>query len=93
MPRNMSARSENRGIKLGYKDILLSSDHFTTVEILHEISEKAAELRAKYAIKAPDALQIAATLVHKADKFLTNDADLKKVTELEVLILDDFITP
>jgi len=71
-------RTNNTSLAKKYKDILLSSAHFTTVEILHEISEKAAELRAKYAIKAPDALQIAATLVHKADKFLTNDADLKK---------------
>ncbi len=42
-------------------------------------------------IKAPDALQIGTGVFYGADKFLTNDTDLKKVNDIEVLVLDDFI--
>lgn len=61
------------------------------MEISNEISETAARLRAKYAIKSPDALQIATGLYYSADKFLTNDVMLRKVNEIEILILDDFL--
>ncbi len=51
------------------------------------------ELRAQYGIKTPDALQFAGALFHGATKFVTNDADLKKVIEIDVLVIDDFIAP
>lgn len=86
-------RTNNLTLAKKYKDILLSSDHFTTFEILHGISEKSASLRAKYGIKTPDALQIANAVFHSAHKFVTNDTDLKKVTDIEILVVDDFIRP
>jgi predicted nucleic acid-binding protein len=55
------------------------------------MSERASRLRAQYSIKTPDAIQIAGALVCGADKFLTNDADLKRVTEIDILVVDDFI--
>jgi len=75
-----------------YRDILLFSEGLTTFEILHEISEIASRLRAKYSIRTPDAIQIAAGIRHGASKFLTNDPNLKKVSDIEVLVLDDYLT-
>lgn len=40
-------------------------------------------------LRTPDALQIAAALVAGCEAFLTNDAGLKRVTELRVLVLDE----
>lgn len=85
------AREGKRKVAEQYKAILLDSVGLTTLEISHQISEKAAYLRAKHNLRTPDALQIAAALVAKADYFLTNDATLKKVKEIKVLILDDFL--
>lgn len=65
----------------------------TAPGIPHGISENAAKLRAQYAIKTPDVLQIAGALFHGAKKFVTNDADLKKIKEIDILVIDDFITP
>ena len=84
-------RTNNAAPAEKYREILLYSGHLTTVEIFHEISENAAKLRAKYAIRTPDALQIAAGLFYGAEKFLTNDAGLKKVQELQVVVVDDFL--
>jgi predicted nucleic acid-binding protein len=52
-------RTNNQALIEKYRDILLFSENFTTFEILHEIAEEASKLRAKYALKTPDALQIA----------------------------------
>jgi predicted nucleic acid-binding protein len=75
-----------------YREILLFSEGLTTIEILHEISEIASRLRAKYSIRTPDAIQIAVGIRYGASKFLTNDPNLKKVSDIEVLVLDDYLT-
>lgn len=54
-----------------------------------ESGVQAATLRAKYGLKLPDALQVAAALVAKCDGFLTNDIQLKRVTELKIIVLKD----
>lgn len=85
-------KTGNKSLAEKYREILLYSEGLTTFEVLNEISEKAAELRAEYAIKTPDAIQIATAMFHGADRFLTNDPDLKKVTRIQVLVLDDLLT-
>jgi predicted nucleic acid-binding protein len=56
-----------------------------------EISTKAAELMAKYRLKTPDAIQIATAICYFSDYFLTNDKQLKIVSELNIMILDEMI--
>jgi len=84
-------RKGNQALARKYREILLYSSNLTTYEILHEVSELSAKLRAKYSIKTPDAIQIAVCILYGANTFLTNDSDLKKVSEVNVLILDDFV--
>ncbi|MBY0524185.1 MAG: PIN domain-containing protein [Gemmataceae bacterium] len=76
-----------------YRDFLLRSSHFSVQEITIAIAERAAELRARYGVRLPDAFQIAAALDQKATFFITNDLGLKRVTELTVLVLKDFLAP
>ncbi|MDX2228813.1 MAG: type II toxin-antitoxin system VapC family toxin [Leptolyngbyaceae cyanobacterium bins.349] len=52
-------------------------------------SQKAAELRVKYGFKLPDALQLGTAIAAGSDAFLTNDEQLKQVTELQVLVLKE----
>ena len=84
-------RDGNKKLADRYKDILLSSNGLRTYEISHEISERAALLRAKHGLRTPDAIQFATALISKADFFLTNDSTLKKVNELKVAVLDDYL--
>ncbi len=53
------------------------------------VAERAADLRARYNLRTPDALQTAAALDTGWQAFLTNDTQLKRVIELRVLILDE----
>jgi predicted nucleic acid-binding protein len=57
------------------------------------VAERGAEIRAKYKFRTPDAIQLATSLEHGADVFITNDLELKRFDELQVLILDDFLSP
>ena len=84
-------RSKNEGLANRYRDILLYSEGLTTFEVLHEVSEMASKLRARYSIKTPDAIQIAVGILYGAKKFLANDPALKKVSDIIVLVLDEFI--
>lgn len=51
------------------------------------VCDRAAELRAKYRFKTPDALHLAAAVEHGCDRFLTNDVKLTNCTEITVEIL------
>lgn len=72
-----------------YRDMLLNTANITTQPVSAPIAERAAHLRARYRLRTPDALHIATALVAGCDAFLTNDLALKRVTEIQVLALDD----
>ena len=60
---------------------------------LHKfVGMHAAELRARYNLGLADALQFAVALKAGCDIFLTNDIALKRVTELEVVVLNETIS-
>ncbi len=59
------------------------------VHIEETIASQAAELRARYNLSLPDAFQCAVALSAGCDAFLTNDIDLQRVIELNVVVLDD----
>lgn len=84
-------REGNKKLAEKYKAILLSSAGLETCEISHAISERAAMIRAKYGFKAPDSIQLATAITRKADYFLTNDAALKQVKEIKVVVLEDYL--
>lgn len=53
--------------------------------------QTVAEMRGKYNLKLPDALQIATAIVAGCDVFLTNDAALKRVQEIVIVIISDLV--
>ena len=82
-------RAGNNTLKARYTALLLRSRNFNTISIDPAISERAAELRAKYSLRTPDAIQIAAAIHSNCEAFLSNDKGHSRVSELRVLILDD----
>jgi len=58
---------------------------------LHSIdeyqAETAAEIRARYSLATPDALQLAAALAAGCDGFFTNDRELRKFKGIEVILV------
>jgi predicted nucleic acid-binding protein len=52
-----------------------------------DVCDRAAELRAMQAFKTPDALHLAAAIVHGCDRFLTNDTRLNACTAVPIDVL------
>lgn len=75
-----------------YEAVLVHFPNLSIVDINRNVARIAAQLRAKYKISAPDALQVGASLNFGAKAFLTNDKRLSKFEELiDVIVLDDYI--
>jgi predicted nucleic acid-binding protein len=79
----------NKVVEKAYRAILSGSGNFTLVPITADIAERAAELRAQYNLKTPDALQVATAIVTNCDAFVTNDLGIKRVKEVRILLLDE----
>ena len=75
-----------------YKTILTTSSNLKIMDLDPETSLIAANLRADYNLKTPDAIQIASSIISGSDLFLTNDKQLSIVEEIEVLVLADETT-
>ncbi len=72
--------------------LLSTYPHLQWLEPTLEIADRAAKLRADHGLRTPDALQIATALEGGSSGFVSNDTDFGKVTELDVLILDDLLS-
>ena len=79
------------GLRQTFIDIVVNGANTTFIGINQEIGETAAQLRAQYHVRLPDALQMAAAIINGCDSFLTNDAPLARVTELNVIVLDNLV--
>ncbi len=74
-----------------YEVLLVNFPNLAIVDLDRMTVRKAAELRANYRLRSADALQLAACLRAGATAFVTNDHALGRVTELEVVLLEDFV--
>lgn len=75
-----------------YEAVLVHFPNLSIVDVDRNVARIAAQLRAKYNIPSPDALQVGASLNFGAKVFLTNDKKLSKLEELiDIIVLDDFV--
>jgi predicted nucleic acid-binding protein len=74
-----------------YRLALSPNPYMTVWPIGRDVMETAASLRAKYRVKLLDAIHLASAIVHQADLFVTNDGGHRRVTEIPILILADYL--
>jgi predicted nucleic acid-binding protein len=72
-----------------YRDILTNAPGIEIFDVTSAIAERAAQLRAKYNLRTPDAIQLATSIEMHADYFLTNDNRLKLVSEMTVVTVSE----
>lgn len=76
-----------------YRRILTNAANLTLHPVDEAVSVRAAQLRGKYVwLRTPDAIQISTALEHGADLIVKNDEGWKRVSELPVLVLKDYLT-
>lgn len=76
-------------LERNYQSMLLDSQNFRLLNTDRATAEIAADLRARYNLLTPDAIQIATAIHAGCEAFLTNDRRVNRVTELRVLVLDE----
>jgi predicted nucleic acid-binding protein len=70
-----------------FTEVLVDGSVF--VELDAVIARQAAELRSRYGLALDDSFQVAAAIEEGCDAVLTNDQDLKRVTEVRILVLSE----
>ncbi|NEQ37270.1 MAG: type II toxin-antitoxin system VapC family toxin [Okeania sp. SIO3I5] len=70
-------------------DLIVDGDNINFIIIDEDIGKLAAQMRARYNLSLPDALQIATAIQSNCDAFLTNDLQLKRVNELSILVINE----
>ena len=80
-------KDQNLKAVRNYKFVLNNFPNLKMVNIDTNVAEKGAELRALYGIRTPDALQVASAIENQATIFLSNDYNLKKIKEIEIVLL------
>lgn len=71
-----------------YKQMLADRQPFMLVPITQVIWESAASLRARLPVRLPDAVHLAAARQSGCRLFVTNDAALRPLPELEILHIE-----
>ena len=72
-----------------FADLVISGSGTRFMPIDQGTAHRAADLRARYNLSLTDAFQVAVALAAGCDALLTNDATLKRVTDLSVIALDE----
>ena len=80
-------RTKNDQIVNRFYGLLTTYPHIHWVDLSIEVADLGARLRAEYELKTPDAVLLATALHSHATGFIGNDSKLKRVKELEVLVL------
>lgn len=74
-----------------YESLLTRSRGLALVELGRSVLRAAAQLRALFRVRTPDALQLASALAAGCTSFLTHDRDLPQVPGIRVLQLGDYL--
>ena len=75
-----------------YETLLVNFPNLEIADLDRAVIRRAAQIRAAYSIRTPDALQLATGLIRGVQAIFTNDRRLERLSEeLEVIVLDDFV--
>lgn len=83
-------RAGNRPLAERYEALLTRSRGVRVVDVSVDQLRAAAQLRATFGVKTPDALQIVAALTGGCTTFVTNDRRIPSIPGMRVLQLADY---
>jgi predicted nucleic acid-binding protein len=84
-------RSGNSALADRYESLLTTSRGLRFVEVDRRLLKAAAQLRATFKFRRPDAIQVAAALVSDCKSFLTNDRRIPAVPGLKIIQMKDYL--
>ncbi|OPJ64019.1 type II toxin-antitoxin system VapC family toxin [Clostridium oryzae] len=84
-------KDNNENLARSYKAAISTFPNLSVKHIDSNICITAAELRAKYGFKTPDAIFIATAIEEGAEVFITNDIRLRNMAEINCIIISDYL--
>jgi predicted nucleic acid-binding protein len=84
-------RSGNAALAERYESFLTNSRGLRFIEVDRRLLKGAAQLRATFNLKPPDAIQVAAALAGNCNSFLTNDRRIPAVPGLHFVQMKDYL--
>jgi len=77
-----------------FERFIRSLPHVVLIPPHYDVAKEAARLRGQYRLRTPDALLIATALGEKAEAFITNDGQLRKLKAegIAIVVLDDYVS-
>ncbi|NEO88850.1 MAG: PIN domain-containing protein [Moorea sp. SIO3G5] len=84
-------KNHDQNLQLDFVDFLLRHKSIRMLEIETKIGLLAAQLRAKYGLKLRDGFQVATAITNGCEALLTNDDQFRRVSDLQVLVVEDFV--
>jgi predicted nucleic acid-binding protein len=74
-----------------YKKAIVNRKNVSVIPILRQLLIDSAQVRAETGLKLPDAIHAATAVQARCTTFVTNDAQLKKLSNLHVVLLSEVI--
>lgn len=84
-------RSGNSALADRYEALLTNSRGLRFIEVDRRLLKAAAQVRARFKIRPPDAIQMAAALLGNCNSFLTNDRRIPTVPGLKILQVKNYL--
>jgi predicted nucleic acid-binding protein len=84
-------RSANLALADRYEALLTKSRGLRLVNIDRDLLKAAAQLRAAFKLKPPDAIQVAAAMTADCGAFLTNDRRIPNISGLKTFQLRNYL--
>ena len=85
-------QEKRKALAREFIQFLRRGKNLALMEISADIAEEAGKLRGKYPhLKTLDAIQISTALNIGVDAFLTNDNKLRRIKDIKVIILSDYL--
>jgi len=84
-------RFDNHPLAPKFYALLSTYPRLNWVPVSLEVADRAAEFRARYNLSTPHAIQLATAISFQATGFIGNDKGLKKVKEIECMIVSDLV--
>ena len=82
-------RQGNHRLAAKYRDYFTNSESLTIHPLDLNVADGTVRIRARYGLKTPDAIQVAAALSCGADHVVTNDKQWRCVPDLPVVLVDE----
>ena len=84
-------REENWDLVETYETLLLETPDLTIAPFDLKLAKRTAEVRAKYGVKTPDAIQWVTAIRYGVKFFLTNDHGFKRLPGPQVVLIEDYV--